>query len=1165
MGTGRGLGHSLLATVGRHNADAIVEFKLRGGQLVETKIRRVNKELKKTGVTAKVTANEMTRAGRKTGQAIDHVSRKLDKGTAKANTFRGSLRQALSPAAIGGTVGKALVSGVAITAFFGTIVAALNLIRNTVQNITSLLTNATVTVANFQKTTLGLQALLASMFKFSGDVNENFIVAGGIADKIQRALIARNKESIASFEELQLSMQAALGAGLPKYTKNWKEAVDVVILLSNAIASVTVGQDRTRQLTQEIRDFLQGTLRPTSQLSKLIDNMVEGGLKKQLAVWRETGTLSKDLLDILPGFSAATARFGRTLEGIKTTFQSIWQVAQIEIFGPVLREIGEATADLADKIQKPGSPVARSIANMTRKLSAGLLAGWDNFARVVSGENSVEGIFYNLEESISRLAENLPALGAAVGEAVNQLIAALKDIIALLTEGRLIAAVVTYMSTLVSLIGKEIIIQLGRDVGLAIKAGIAEASLNPFAGGSDFTDSAIAQTLIPPLSFFDKLRDITNILIEARNAPPLTGAALDRAVASFPGVDPKTVTAAQRELIAEIGPEYAALSDAFLRGIGIEKGSLLSAVDNMEDSVSLWDRLSAITDKYIESQQKLIDEAGKKWDHMYQGVETADTVLTKLTQRLKNLTIKERQNLIKEAGRGQSDRFFVTPERNFIPFYGPQREGEEPLDAVPFSVTDIETVNEGMARLLRLLTEANAEGKKFEHEDIAKFVKEITDRAQLVYFRKMVKERERIIKTYDLELKLRERQVKKDIAFTDSLLKAQVVKVSGLNKALTVEEKVSLERERQEEITRKHVLAMIRAEHSAETIRGTENQRTREMERQLGLLTAQLKLEEGLRQSRQIIRRFRLEKEGVVTGSRRVGFEGLVGERSRLEGLKGLARTPDDMEAISTALVAVNSEMENLILNATSVTDIIQSIMVKAFYDWVLSLKEVNSALKDVNSTLNDPAGINSEETGSVADNATASMSGFVEMIQAQALPLIAGFGQAFANAMQGLITGQQSFGQAIGGMIIAIGNLAIAMGTVAIIAGAFGIFPYNKSHVAGGIKLVAIGAGLIALGHAMNGGGATAASSAGGGGGPAETPSFSFNQAMINSQQGAYGQNDAAAMALAQFSTLPAGVVVKKGGKEAGGFLPIVAKEASTGSQAGANQQLAKSLQGKP
>jgi len=152
---------------------------------------------------------------------------------------------------------------------------------------------------------------------------------------------------------------------------------------------------------------------------------------------------------------------------------------------------------------------------------------------------------------------------------------------------------------------------------------------------------------------------------------------------------------------------------------------------------------------------------------------------------------------------------------------------------------------------------------------------------------------------------------------------------------------------------------------------------------------------------------------------------------------------------------------------------------------------------------------------------------------------------------------------------MISIGNLAIAMGTVMILSSFF--FP-NPGAVIGGLKLIAAGAAIIALGSLIGGSGPQLGVAGGAAAGPPEIPTFTFQQEQVNVQQGVQVATTTANLVTAtnnfnaatqRFTSMPAGEVVMVGNEQQGGAARILSTDLKTGKAISSGRDIALSLRG--
>lgn len=375
------------------------------------------------------------------------------------------------------TLAKALISGIGISIIFGGIFAIIGTIRASIRGVFTAIKDGIQAVGDFQKATLGLTALLSTFFAFSENQAENFKIAGGLARELQEELIRRNKESIANIEQLQLSLQAAIGGGLFKFVKTGREAVDVIILLSNAIAAVTTGMDQTRQLQQEVRDLFQGTLRTTAQLSNILNDVIPGGIRKLLKEAEKTKDLASTLGKFLGGFAIASERFGRTLDGIKTTFQSILILFQLQVFERVTDRILGNLSELAARLQGDLAPL---IARIAVRLSFAFDDALAKFIEVVGVGHSFESILIKLRPIIDRISDGMVGIAEQLAKLFLFILNRALAILELISKGQFVSALTGTLLT-----GAEIV---GRIIAKAFISEIGATAKSLVSGGLPITE-----------------------------------------------------------------------------------------------------------------------------------------------------------------------------------------------------------------------------------------------------------------------------------------------------------------------------------------------------------------------------------------------------------------------------------------------------------------------------------------------------------------------------------------------------------------------------------------------------------------------------------------------------------------------------------------------------
>ena len=221
-----------------------------------------------------------------------------------------------------GTVGKALISGLAITAFFGTLFAIVTAVKTLFVDVAEF---ALKTVSQLKEMRLGLQALLATTGEFSLNIKKNFELAGRSARQLRSELIALDPRTLGGLKELQVATQALLATGaqgLVSSTNAAEELAGVASLLVNTVVLVTGRVNDQRQIFSEIKELMLGNVRAQNQVAQLIASQV-GDLDAWLARARKNRNLFEEIKAVLGGINEAADEFLNTLTSVQASEEAL--------------------------------------------------------------------------------------------------------------------------------------------------------------------------------------------------------------------------------------------------------------------------------------------------------------------------------------------------------------------------------------------------------------------------------------------------------------------------------------------------------------------------------------------------------------------------------------------------------------------------------------------------------------------------------------------------------------------------------------------------------------------------------------------------------------------------------------------------------------------------
>ena len=296
-----------------------------------------------------------------TGQFFsEHLGRKVA-GTSVRSTdlgVRSLIRSLLDLRVIVATVGKALISGLAITAFFGVMFAAVSAIKSLFVDVAAF---ALKTTSQLKEMHLGLQALLATTSEFALGIKKNFELAGRAAGQLREELIALDPRTLGGLKELQVATQALLATGaqgMVSSTNAAEELAGVASLLVNTVVLVTGRVNDQRQIFSEIKELMLGNVRAQNQVAQLIASQV-GDLDAWLARARKNKSLFEDIEAVLGGINEAADEFLNTMTSIETSEESIAMLIAESAYGDRVDSIIRRKRELLEYTDKNMKAIVR--------------------------------------------------------------------------------------------------------------------------------------------------------------------------------------------------------------------------------------------------------------------------------------------------------------------------------------------------------------------------------------------------------------------------------------------------------------------------------------------------------------------------------------------------------------------------------------------------------------------------------------------------------------------------------------------------------------------------------------------------------------------------------------------------------------------------------------
>jgi len=451
---------------------------------------------------------------------------------------------------------------------------------------------------------------------------QNFILSGRVAAGIVEQLALRANEMVISLEEATVVFQTLVATGAQEMVKDIDELIDLTVLLGNAIAGITVGQQRQRQLAEETRSLITGQLRATSLLGRLLFSS-STEIKKFNTEMRKTRTLSAELRERLLGFALAAKDFASTFEGLTTTFQTFLQLLAKRTFSGIFLEIEKQLSDVFDQV--------RENQGSFNLLAANLAAAFQIIRQALTGiVTDTLGIqFQNVQDFFIRLT----------------------DLVKPATE-KLLTLIFTLRNLAIFLAA---VVQIGRAfidfLAVTIRNVTKIISINIAALLQDSIITALESSLTAIGNFIGNAFDAIGNIIERKLADTIfgkIGAVAGEAVNEFLTTTGQGIS----NSISSIGESFGELAGSLIQAANPTNAISFLVAKIFDPFLSLFDTsISELSEKLGDSFDGVVDKLESAVGLLIQFSELADAGAdaTRLTAFFAELLAKEDTRIKKEA------------------------------------------------------------------------------------------------------------------------------------------------------------------------------------------------------------------------------------------------------------------------------------------------------------------------------------------------------------------------------------------------------------------------------------------------------------------------------------------------------------------------------------
>jgi len=337
--------------------------------------------------------------------AHDTLSKTTDKDTRstkqareeKDRSAQASDRAEFSANKLGAAVGRSIALYAALY----------QILRKTFSLIEGTVSAAVQNIDDFQRSTIGTAAAIT-----------NIADQSQLAGRTWKEVFQRNLEATkGTFVELErlsaryfstsTDLQLAYNAFAQRGVVIRKAELEQLAQLTDLILLLTQGQQSTIQVQEEIRSLINGTIRPTSQLSQLLKSF--GADVKDVAAQIKATQSLRPLEGILKGAQAATTEIQKTFQasknGLETVLRQVGRLAGAGFFSSLTGAIQTFTQFLNRNKERIGA-----IAAIFGNVLGDLLTKAEKFAETfLSGKSVTQSIqpFIKLVAVVQTLGEAL--------------------------------------------------------------------------------------------------------------------------------------------------------------------------------------------------------------------------------------------------------------------------------------------------------------------------------------------------------------------------------------------------------------------------------------------------------------------------------------------------------------------------------------------------------------------------------------------------------------------------------------------------------------------------------------------------------------------------------------------------------------------------------------
>ena len=266
-------------------------------------------------------------------------------------------------------------------------------IREAMRLAIGVVTGGVKAVSDYEDAIIGMAAMWTTLAKDQSNVSATYQSNVAYAKELIPVLQQIDQYSGMNLDQL-IQMTTAFATQGVVLNKNNQEQIQGYTNISNALLFLTKGQATSRQIGQEIKAVMQGQLKESDALAKVLASQIGPEYKAQIASWIKIGQASGDtgysIAQIgkhLSGYTAATEDMQNTWGVLLSSLHTIWTLLERDVFTPILEDWKKGLKDVNDYLKEHRSQIADGVQtawNKLKEVGSVVKENWDSL--VIVGE-----------------------------------------------------------------------------------------------------------------------------------------------------------------------------------------------------------------------------------------------------------------------------------------------------------------------------------------------------------------------------------------------------------------------------------------------------------------------------------------------------------------------------------------------------------------------------------------------------------------------------------------------------------------------------------------------------------------------------------------------------------------------------------------------------------